>query len=132
MPSTNRTTILTRATRCLTAAALMAGVAFGATGIASARPDVLDEVGYQNCIAEGNPGATYPELVAQCCHAFGGDMMNSDGTVPYCEAPTYGEEREQPPGAAKPAGAPPQVAPPAQGPGVPIGPVPVAPNTGVG
>jgi hypothetical protein len=85
--STNRTTMLTRTSQCLSAAVLMAGFAFWSTAIAGARPETLNEEDYKSCVAAGNPGVPYPDLVAQCCYMAGGEVGGTEGTVPYCDAP---------------------------------------------
>jgi hypothetical protein len=129
MPSTNRTTMFTRSSHCLAAAALMTGLAFTAAPIVSAQP-VLNEVGYAACVAEmerddGHGALTHGQAVDLCCRNYGGIPTNTEGTVPYCEPPDIEAEGNP---TTKPAGVPSQVAPPAQGPGAPIGPVPIGPG----
>jgi hypothetical protein len=85
--STNRTTLLTRIGQCLAAAVLVAGFVVWPSAIAGARPETLNEEDYKSCVAAGNPGVEYDDLVAQCCYMAGGETRGMGGTVPYCEAP---------------------------------------------
>jgi len=60
MPSTKRTTILSRTSQCLAATTPTAGLAFGATPIASAAPgewEVQDYLTYSGAREQGIVGA---------------------------------------------------------------------------
>ncbi|MCV7115192.1 hypothetical protein [Mycolicibacterium setense] len=90
MTSTTRSTTTsttTRTSHCLAASVLLAGIALWSTAIAGARPETLNEDAYNACVAAGNPGVEYDDLVAQCCYMAGGDTKGMGGTVPYCDAP---------------------------------------------
>jgi hypothetical protein len=132
MPSTNSTIILTRTSQCLAAAALMTGLAFGATPIAYAD---WDQAGFDKCVTDtvdlaGND-REYQWLL--CCQQNGGTPSKDDAgigcnrdTSPPLSAPT------DPTG--KPGVIPPQVgADASQAPGAPpIGPVPLVPGNARG
>ena len=125
MRSTTPTKILTRTSQCLAAAALMAGVAFGATPIVSADRDGWEVQVYLKCLGKPPHSRSDVEI---CC-------AMSDGTVSYpgghvrCGAPAPLQAPTEPSG--KPPGAPPPTEG-EQGPGVPITPVPVGPGPGQG
>lgn len=124
MPSTNPTTILTRTSHCLAAAALMAGVALAAQPIAGASPE-----GFSNCVNRSTEIGTF----AKCCADYGGTLVDhsSHKTCTF-PAPTASQEGSTPPKARITVT---QVTPrPAapEGPGPVIAPMPMAPNRGVG
>ena len=58
MTSTKRTTLRTRVSQCLTAIALMAGIAVGAAAIAGATPMDWDK--YYRCVIRGG-------YIDECC-----------------------------------------------------------------
>jgi hypothetical protein len=83
MTSTNRTTIPTRVSQCLAAAALMTGLAFGATPIAAASPNDAswDIEEYDQCMKFHNSER-------MCCEDSGGVMTDrAPNRPPKCVAP---------------------------------------------
>lgn len=114
MALTTRTTILTRTSQCLAAAALMAGLAFGAAPITTAEEPALDMEVFEDCIARNKDRYFPSDTIAICCRQAGGTPQTGEGgAVVNCNAP------------------------PAEGPGAPTGkpgvtPLPLAPNDGVG
>ena len=75
-----RTRIPTRVIQCLGATALMAGMALGATSIASAEPREWDIQRYDACIARG-------EGVVKCCYISDGNLVDDGAGALKCVAP---------------------------------------------
>jgi hypothetical protein len=102
MTSTNHTTIATRIGQCLAATALMAGIAFGATPIVSAKPN-WDGWGYSECLRQIPVELPWEEIdkrMKSCCEFYGGTWNpKPDGdSRPNCEAPLpEAENVPQPP-----------------------------------
>jgi hypothetical protein len=125
MPSTNRTTTLTRSSQVLAAAALIAGLAFGAAPIAGA---AWDQGSMDKCMAKSSE-YTWDVKWDICCTLAGGTALyGANGVMNTCRhndpGPAQGPGA---PTAGKPPGAPPPVDA-EQGPGAPIGAVPLAPT----
>ena len=137
MTSTHRTTLATRIGQCLAATALIAGLAFGATPIAVAKPK-LDVAAYEKCLQDfknKNPG--YDDIVYNnadrgCCERNGGlwirrgDPANFDNSG-WCVQPPEAENVPQPPAPTEP---PPVLDPGQTGPSNPLIPTPRGPDSG--
>jgi hypothetical protein len=93
MTSTNRTTIPTRVSQCLAAAALMVAVTIGAAAVASAEPREWDIGAYDQCrsaaIGKGLTPAEWYDAMYSCCIQSGGDW--NAGTS-QCQAPPAVQE----------------------------------------
>jgi hypothetical protein len=138
MTSTNRTTIAKRVGQCLVASALMAGIAFGATPIAGAKPK-LDWNAYQKCINDfvrkhpDLPTIQFNNRAQQCCELNGGvwkrigNPANFDNSGSCGEPAPEAENVPQPPGSTEP---PPVLQDPPSQPSNPLIPVPRGSNSG--
>jgi hypothetical protein len=118
----SRTTIRTRVSQCLAAAALMAGVTIGAAAVASAEWDIGE---YDQCrSALFGKGLTNGEFLAalySCCIQSGGDW---NGYWSKCQAPPAVREVDPGPTVAPPVLQPVQPSPPV------INVAPRGPNSG--
>lgn len=124
MRSIFHTTIRTRTGQCLAAAALMAGVAFGASPIASA---AWDQASFDKCVKDTvNTASSDREFQwLLCCQQNGGTPTKDDLGIgcKHDNAPPLSAPPEL---TGKPPGAPPLVEGDL-GPRAPLGPVPIAP-----